>query len=72
MRHASDQKIGLPAGDADLAEADAEVAGRAKRAEVEALLACLPSLDSREACDEVAVNFCYVNSKGARKRMVRL
>jgi hypothetical protein len=38
---------------------------------VEALLACLPNLTSREACDEVAVNFCYVNSKGARKRMVR-
>lgn len=62
---------GLIAGDAAMAEADAEVAGRAKRAEVEALLACLPGLDSREGCDELAVNFCYVNSKGARKRMVR-
>lgn len=34
------------------------------------MLACLPSLSNREECDELTVNFCYVNSKGARKRMV--
>lgn len=33
-------------------------------------MACLPTLSGREDCDELAVNFCYVNSKGARKRMV--
>lgn len=37
---------------------------------MEAVVACLPTLCSREECDELAVNFCYVNSKGARKRMV--
>lgn len=47
------------------------VAPRPGRAEVEAVVACLPTLGSREECDEVAINFCYVNSKGARKRMVR-
>jgi hypothetical protein len=44
--------------------------GKSSRAEVDAVLACLPSLSSREECDEVTVNFCYVSSKGARKRMV--
>ena len=39
---------------------------------MEAVLACLPGLTHREAADEVAVNFCYVNSKGARRRMVLL
>ena len=47
------------------------MAGRAARAEVDAVLACLPGLTGREACDDVAVGFCYVNSKGARRRMVR-
>ena len=50
---------------------DAAEAARAGRAEVDAVLACLPGLTCREACDDVAVSFCYVNSKGARKRMVR-
>lgn len=47
-----------------------EAAARPGRAEVEAVMACLPTLSGREDCDELAVNFCYVNSKGARKRMV--
>ncbi|BDA48017.1 Regulator of nonsense transcripts 2 [Coccomyxa sp. Obi] len=49
----------------------AEVSGRAGRAEVDALVECLPTLCSREECDDLAVNFCYMNSKGARKRMAR-
>jgi regulator of nonsense transcripts 2 len=31
----------------------------------------LPTCVSRDLCDELAVNFCYSNSKGARKRLVR-
>jgi hypothetical protein len=34
------------------------------------VMACLPTLSGLEDCDELAVNFCYVNSKNARKRMV--
>ncbi|CAL8462985.1 g2519 [Coccomyxa elongata] len=49
----------------------AEVSGRAGRAEVDAMVECLPTLCSREECDDLAVNFCYINSKGARKRMAR-
>lgn len=40
------------------------------RAELEAVLARLPSLDSAAACDELAVAFCYVGGKAARRRLV--
>ena len=38
---------------------------------MEVLLAQLPSCVSREACDEVAVNFCFMASKAARRRLAR-
>lgn len=47
-----------------------EVASKAGKAEVDAVMACLPALSSREMCDEVSVNFAFVSSKGARKRLV--
>ena len=50
----------------------ASSAAKETRAEVDALLARLPALDSRAACDELAVAFCYVNSKAARRRLVRV
>ena len=40
------------------------------RGEMDAVLARLPTLDSRMACDELAVAFCYINSKAARRRLV--
>lgn len=39
--------------------------------EVSGLLERLPECTSRDACDAVAINFCFVATKGARKRMVR-
>ncbi|KAK9907680.1 hypothetical protein WJX75_008040 [Coccomyxa subellipsoidea] len=64
------------APDANAAESTAggegpEAAARPGRAEVEAVMACLPTLSGLEDCDELAVNFCYVNSKNAHKRMAR-
>jgi len=47
-----------------------EAAAGVGKAEVDAVMACLPDLSSREMCDEVSVNFAFVSSKGARKRMV--
>ena len=35
------------------------------------MLACLRDLSGREMCDEVSVNFAFVSSKAARKRIVR-
>lgn len=48
-----------------------EGAAKTGKAEVDAVVACLPDLTGREMCDEVSVNFAFVSSKGARKRMVR-
>ena len=49
----------------------AEMSGQEVRAEVEAVLRQLLTCTSCEAADEVALAFCYVNSKGARRRLVR-
>lgn len=46
-------------------------AGSAKAAEVRAIIAALPTCVTREQCDTLAENFVLVQSKGARKRMVR-
>lgn len=53
--------------------ADTEAIGGAKtKAAVDALLAQLPKCISRDLCDDLSVNFCYLNSKAARKRLVRV
>ena len=57
---------------ADSTAADTEALGGAKtKAAVDALLAQLPKCISRDLCDELSINFCYLNSKAARKRLVR-
>ncbi|GFR49425.1 hypothetical protein Agub_g11482, partial [Astrephomene gubernaculifera] len=38
---------------------------------LEPILARLGSCVSRDLADELAINFCYVNSKGNRKRLIR-
>jgi hypothetical protein len=45
-------------------------AGSALR-EVDRILRSLTSCVSRDLCDELAVNFCYANSRAARRRLVR-
>ncbi|DBA81963.1 TPA: hypothetical protein ACH3X1_007672 [Trebouxia sp. C0004] len=56
----------------DNTAADTEALGGAKtKAAVDALLSQLPKCISRDLCDELSVNFCYLNSKAARKRLVR-
>ena len=47
-----------------------DAASTVGKAEVDAVLACLRDLSGREMCDEVSVNFAFVSSKAARKRMV--
>ncbi|KAF7727252.1 hypothetical protein EC973_007865 [Apophysomyces ossiformis] len=40
-------------------------------AQLDALLSRLPNLGNRDMIDSAAVEFCYVNSKAARKRLVK-
>ena len=39
--------------------------------QLDLLLARLPACVSKELADELAVNFCYCQNKGARRRLVR-
>lgn len=41
-------------------------------AQLDALLARLPTLGNRDLIDAAAVEFCYINSKAARKRLVKV
>jgi regulator of nonsense transcripts 2 len=58
------------AGAAEAGRAPPEAPGEAP-GELEAVLAGLPGCVNRAACDTLAANFCYLNSKGARRRLVR-
>eukprot|EP00803_Ostreobium_quekettii_P008396 evm.model.scf_755.1 EVM.evm.TU.scf_755.1 scf_755:18101-34941(-) len=44
---------------------------RASNQELDALLSRLPTCVTRDSADEISVNFCYLNSKAARKRLMR-
>lgn len=39
--------------------------------QLESILSQLPHCVSRDTADELSVNFCFINSKAARKRLVR-
>jgi len=39
--------------------------------QLDALLARLPTLNNRDMIDSVAVEFCYLNSKSARKKLIK-
>lgn len=47
------------------------IANRTVGAKVDALLARLPDLISRDAIDEAAVEFCFLNSKASRNRLIK-
>jgi hypothetical protein len=57
---------GQPATGADAASAAADPSS------LDLVLQRLPSCVTRELADELAVNFCYCNSKSARKRLVKV
>lgn len=41
-------------------------------AQVDALLARLPELQTKEAVDQAAIDFCFLNSKASRNRLIRV
>lgn len=57
---------------ADLAEDQSmAIANKTTGAQVDALLARLPDLTSKETIDQMAIDFCYLNSKASRNRLVK-
>lgn len=47
------------------------IANKTVGAQVDALLARLPEITSKEMADEIAVDFCFVNSKASRNRLIK-
>ncbi|MCJ1313923.1 hypothetical protein MMC25_007603 [Agyrium rufum] len=47
------------------------IANKTVGAQVDALLARLPELQSKDAVDQIAVDFCFVNSKASRNRLIK-
>lgn len=44
---------------------------RVSTQELDSLLSSLPTCVTRDGADEIAVNFCYMNSKPSRKKLIR-
>ena len=55
----------------DPAAAASGAAGAEARGEALAVIERLPACGTQEDADEFALAFCYVNSKGARRRLVQ-
>jgi len=47
------------------------IANKTIGAQVDALLSQLPDLNNKESTDQTAIEFCYVNSKASRNRLVK-
>lgn len=64
---------GSDGGAADLSgpTSTSEAAAGGFFAQVDRIIAQLPACYSRDQCDELSIEFCYHNSKAARRRLVR-
>ncbi|KAL2159819.1 hypothetical protein VTH06DRAFT_1952 [Thermothelomyces fergusii] len=47
------------------------IANKTIGAQVDALLSRLPDLTTKEAADQMAIDFCYLNSKASRNRLIK-
>ncbi|RYP92111.1 hypothetical protein DL770_001772 [Monosporascus sp. CRB-9-2] len=47
------------------------IANKTIGAQVDAILARLPELTNKDAVDEIAIDFCFLNSKASRNRLVK-
>lgn len=57
--------------DEDKEEASVSIVNKTVGAQVDALLARLPELQSKDMVDQFALEFCFVNSKASRNRLVK-
>ncbi|EAU32936.1 conserved hypothetical protein [Aspergillus terreus NIH2624] len=62
----SDEKAAADADDQSTA-----IASRTVGAQVDALLAKLPDLQTKDQVDQLALDFCFVNSKASRNRLIK-
>ncbi|MCJ1402890.1 hypothetical protein MMC11_006111 [Xylographa trunciseda] len=52
-------------------EQSTAIANKTVGAQVDSLLARLPELQSKEAVDQAAMDFCFLNSKASRNRLIK-
>lgn len=70
----NDGEINAPEGDVKSSEADDQstaIANKTVGAQVDALLARLPDLTNKDLIDQAAIDFCFLNSKASRNRLVK-
>lgn len=63
-----------PAAEAKAAEAEDQstaIANKSVGAQVDAILARLPELNTKDAVDQTAIDFCFLNSKASRNRLIK-
>ncbi|EXJ54821.1 hypothetical protein A1O7_10162 [Cladophialophora yegresii CBS 114405] len=64
----TDSKTGKPSETEDQSTA---IANKTVGAQVDAILIRLPELQTKEMVDQVALDFCFVNSKASRNRLIK-
>ena len=60
-----------PAPDASADDQSTAIANKTVGAQVDALLARLPELQNKEQIDQAAMDFCFLNSKASRNRLIK-
>jgi regulator of nonsense transcripts 2 len=55
----------------DADDASTAIANKSVGAQVDAVLARLPELLTKDAVDETAIDFCFLNSKASRNRLIK-
>ncbi|KAF3482789.1 nonsense-mediated mRNA decay protein 2 [Arthroderma uncinatum] len=67
-------KVDAPAADSGIKESEepaTAIANKSVGAQVDALLSKLPELANKDAVDQLALDFCFLNSKASRNRLVK-
>lgn len=66
-----EEEIKSDSKDQDANDQSTAIANKTVGAQVDALLARLPEMTTKEQIDEVAYDFCFVNSKASRNRLIK-
>ena len=68
---ANDTTMPTTASAADTDDQSTAIANKTVGAQVDALLARLPELSSKDMIDQAAIDFCFLNSKASRNRLLK-
>jgi regulator of nonsense transcripts 2 len=69
-----DKEVSETAATAKVSDADDQstaIANKSVGTQVDAVLARLPELNTKDAVDQTAIDFCFLNSKASRNRLIK-